>query len=396
MSLWEKWDLISINIYLYIYLFEGVIIYYLGDYIYIREIILLLILISYYKNIIKNGKMGKYDIYWISILLFYFLVGLFFIENIKQVILGSKLFILIYIGYILYKKYFNNINFLKKYYMGFFLLSCLGIFLQYFYNDLPWSSVQRTWTIYTAGISDSTDNLFRLAGFGRLSNSVASMIVCSFVWIICFCNRKWIYSIIGLIAVILTTSRGGIVAYIICMCIYFFKGHKGEKFLLKTFFYVSIISLIGLPIYAIVFDGGNDVYLKDDVFVFLLATIQDRMVNSWNGTFLIVKNYGSMLLGRGFGGIGSVRELYDKFVSYQNPIDNFFVMLYGNIGILVFIIFFVIIKKIIKLDFSKIEEKYIYIFFIMLFYAGIVNDMMEPMILIHLGYCMGYLLYNIK
>ena len=127
------------------------------------------------------------------------------------------------------------------------------------------------------------------------------------------------------------------------------------------------------------------------MLLLIFASTEDRMLNSWPGTLNLVWDYGNVFLGRGIGGVGYGVSLFDVIVTNLTPIDNFYVFIYGNMGLLGIAFVLLLILSAIKLNKTLINE---FLLLMLMLFAGesIMSDMADQFSMIIIGIITGRLL----
>ena len=193
--------------------------------------------------------------------------------------------------------------------------------------------------------------------------------------------------------VLLTTSkvnRGMFLYIIVIMIMRYFANENKYIFSLKISIIMFAFIGIVLPIVSIIMKNYVSV-LDSDMLLLIFASTEDRMLNSWPGTLNLVWDYGNVFLGRGIGGVGYGVSLFDVIVTNLTPIDNFYVFIYGNMGLLGIAFVLLLILSAIKLNKTLINE---FLLLMLMLFAGesIMSDMADQFSMIIIGIITGRLL----
>ncbi|MCO5948249.1 hypothetical protein [Mucilaginibacter flavidus] len=257
----------------------------------------------------------------------------------------------------------------KTIFISLFLLCSAGIVYDYYF-DFPWKGlasasigggnvdVSKDWT--TGGIE-------RIAGFSRSSYDAALAVMFFLILIICkYKNLVLIHIVftIAFISIYLTTTKGCLVSLAVVYFVYITNSFRErfKEFSLKTIVILLSALMIILPLGL----------LKDfEIPFFNNQSFKDRIYNEWPFIMHQFKDFISYVLGLGIGDVGLGKQLYGN-ARLASPGDNFFIFLYSNLGLLAFVLFFVIAKrlKIVKDDLFK----YMTVF---LFSYGITTNILE-------------------
>ncbi len=367
----------------------------LSPLIYIREVFLV---VAIFLHLFQSHLDSKV-IYLLLGFVFFLLEGIFFTENIFQVMASLKSFLPFILGFLMMKKYQKQCFELRELYLFVFFTTALGLALDYMFDDLPW----KTLSIDIAGVSVEEqaglitfdgDTVSRPSGFMRLHNVAATVMSYAVGWAIAYRTHRVLWAIAGVVFVSLTTAKAPIVVMLaVCfiMIIGSFFQQKGQGYLLKGMALFFMVLMIGLPLLSLVF-GSISNQLDTEMMLFLFASFDDRLINSWPRSIEMVTNYGNVFLGRGIGGIGYVITLFDKFVHNPTPVDNFFVTAYGLVGVFAFFGFLFLLYQMLIRKIRTEWDMFMLILFVMIIGNGIMNDMTDQMTMLHFGLLTRYLL----
>lgn len=215
-------------------------------------------------------------------------------------------------------------------------LTLLGVWLDVFLT-LPWEGSEmvlagqtiennRSWT--TIGIE-------RPAGFTRIS-AAAAMYAASTGLLLFMHSRgrfmKTVLMICTILTVAITTNKSviaGLLGALLFAAIY-------DRIRIRYLGVASVAALvIGLPIYSVLNKVVLDI--NDVVSIFLFASFDDRMINTWP-TFLHAVH--SLTIGEGLGGVGAP-VMYFHPGSVLGYADNYSLYLIGTFGVFAGLTFFV-------------------------------------------------------
>lgn len=327
----------------------------LTEVIYIPKVICVLAVISK----IASLKIRKF---WpLIILALSFLIGLFNGATIANI--GFSFFAYCpFIFGVLYGKYIE-FNPKKFYYIIWtcFILSILGIYLDST-TDLAWKGFS-----YVIGDVEIQGNrewwslgVDRIAGFSRLSASLAIMISIFAIYIHVFLRSTIIRLLliaVTLYSIVLTTNKTAIIAYLIGLSIYFILRYHRK---VRIIFYLIIAIGVILPLVGVFLQYSIDVSGLDSVAKAILFSFDDRLTNTWpNFHNIILKNNG-LLWGTGLGTVGSaittfpIKSLTIMGVSL-GVADNTALYLYGIFGIFGFWLYTRFYWVLNSFLFSKLE-----------------------------------------
>lgn len=372
--------------------FEAPIRYFLGmlgiPYVlYIRDLLLIILLVV---EISKTRCLIYFEIF--GIIVIYSLIGLWYTENLNQVLWGIKTIYPLFFGMCAYEYYIKNIAQYSKIYAILFFSSCVGLLLHWYLGDPFWTHMPdneltnienvRNWSFSYDG-----DVINRLGGFSRTSIDVAALLSIGVLYLISFSRWYLIYGGILIGALMLTTTKANIVAAVLLFCLLIVKLFNKKIYLslLKISAILSILLMIIVPIFSTEIINIISSFDYGTMYVLLLS-LGDRIVNTWPASLDIISNYGSYVLGRGIGGIGFSTVQFEKIA--PNPIvtDSSFLYLYGSIGILGIIFLAMLIWKIYESDtrYNRLSEFMLLVIY-QFFLIGVTTDMLNQVVLLHLG-----------
>jgi len=381
--------------------------------IYIKDLLLLSIFLVTFFYIIYRGLIDKTLLIIFLVVFYGGIVGYFNNLNPLQVLLGFKIFLSFFVGFISVYVLKVEEKFFLKMFRFFVPIILFGVLLECFY-PLPWKGFEyellgfsiegsRQWT--TFGIP-------RLSGFGRASFETAILLYAlSSLYLIISYNVKselkvyvklYDYIFLGLsfVGIILTTSKTAVLANTIFILFFVLlkisdgttvklvsksTGDLFIKFLLAFLFLYGIIPpLVALNAPALVVRKLNSYNLN-----FLFASYIERIDLMWPKAIqLLSKNY-MFLTGRGLGGIGIAQQYFEK--KMYNPADNLYIYLFVDFGIIIFSIIVVyLLVSLFCLRHGNRENVYFVAFCLILFSCGATLNVIEsPVLMITLGILLG-------
>lgn len=287
---------------------------------------------------------------WIAaILAFHCIIGALSIGSIPQVLFGLKVWLPLLAGTIagsfLDSKRYRNI-FLAGC-LAIWIISIIGVSLQVAGVSFPWKGFtsevggveiegQRSW---------STGGLQRVSGFGRVSTDTAANLISqgALAGIILSPIPRIILGIITLIAVAATTMKAMIMTSLLFLALVTFNIIRvpGRKWIMLTIHFTILLGVILLPILALV--GWIEITISNPIQYLLLASVQDRILNTWPAAVQLIMEAPFPWLGRGIGGIGSAQVYFEK--ASMNPADNLFVFMAVTFGAFVVPYFFLLVRS---------------------------------------------------
>lgn len=396
----EKTIFVFTLIYLYSYILEGPLRYVLNvvglDFIiYVRDIFALIAILASAISIKKQSfKLDAFLFLTLYIVAFFSVIGYYFTGHILQVIFGIKILIPIFLGISFYK-YFLKFYFKSKslIIVTYWIISIgliFGIAFQF-----PWAqlsievgdqeiNVNRNWTYL---------GFFRPSGFTRSSFSVAGQLLIVSLLLMSFSSirrkSKFFAWIIAGILIVMTTTKGVILGFLICsLLILSFSFFKNRILKLAPVALLSMMVLV--PTFILVLNLKLN--LESDVQRFVFLSFQERIERVWPGVINLLQEEGSFILGRGVGGVGTAQSFFESS-NYVSP-DNLFLYLFSVFGFFGILLIIILLIKLLQKNYSeKGIEYFFYLLGVFIFSYGIISTAIEdPFYGFFFGLYLKYLL----
>ncbi len=398
-ELFNKYIFWVMLIFIAVKIFDGVIRYYLPPnlsfFVYIPIILMIVGLILVFFNIHITFKAHKSTLLFWYFLMISFITAVIYVPSFPQIIFGIYIIIPLIFGLV-----FSNIiimqlsNFITLFVI-FLFISIAGVFAEQFIS-YPWTGF--TYMLSGVEIEGSrqwtTHGTARLAGFSRASFSAAIQIALLSILVIVFSKSKvfsFVVWLMSLAAIVLTTTKGIIVAYIFISLLILFQKII-PLFFLKAlpFFIISIMTLF--PLVSVFMSNININESNNNQ----MTSIQDRIENTWPEAFENIVSHGNALLGRGIGGIGTPQKRFIE-QDLSNPADNMMVYVYGISGLLgvaLLIYLALISSRLIAKNMSR-NSMFIYLTLILIFTYGITTNVIEaPILSLYFGVAISHVFLN--
>lgn len=374
----QKYILITLSIFFIFQSFTGIIKYYFTNYnitllIYVPNILMIMYIVLHFYKIFYTLKISKTFFLILSIFFIATLNSLFYIQNIYQILFGYYIFIVMFFGFLAYDIFKKDIHSYISFITILLLIINLGVILNVYY-EYPWTTIN--YMIGNMEIESAKKLTYfgenRYAGFGLSSYSTASIILVLSALVLSFTKKPLNIFLIWLssfISITITTSKAPIIAITIIGIILIIKKILFKYRLANLFIYLLVLIGIFLPFstYFVKYKFTNS--------EILFASFSDRLANTWPNVFHLLEHHGSLIFGRGIGGIGTSQKNFE--VLLYNPGDNLYMFLYGNFGL--FFIFFVLfyLIKLTNIDKKTNYGFFIYLYSIVLFVNGISISTLE-------------------
>nr|WP_294972008.1 hypothetical protein [uncultured Pseudomonas sp.] len=184
-------------------------------------------------------------------------------------------------------------------------------------------SGNRAWSAY---------GLDRIAGFSRMSSSLAIMLSIFSLYLGSFRLPLLVRGLIYLVAlagIVLTTNKSSAVAFVIALLVMSVARNR-LLFLLAAL--VVVLGALALPLYGLF--GGIEPYLASSSGDNLIGSMVDRLVNTWPSLIKVMEYNGWTVTGAGLGMTGSAYGVYPVFGVEQLAVaDNSLLYLWLLFGV---------------------------------------------------------------
>lgn len=300
--------------------------------IYLRDITLAAIIISSTISWIigKTKSNSLTPIYLISL---HLLWGIINLPSIAQPIVGLKILLIYITGIICYETYRTRTEQYHKLFNIAYIISAAGVLYNYFL-PMPWTgmtfasaagdvTINKEW--YTAGIQ-------RIAGLARSSTETSAILAILSAPLITsrktniYCKLTIYITTLALISI--TTTKGGVIAWLAIGTLLPFTNHQSTK--KPIYFTIWAFACIGLAIPALIY--AYDIRLTTNSNLsWLLSSFADRINRMWPEALANIQNHGSLIFGRGLGGIGFAQSFGES--NRFNSADSVMLYIYATFGI---------------------------------------------------------------
>lgn len=281
-----------------------------------------------------TGKSSAPAIIPIYILGVHFFWGAINLPSIAQPIVSLKVFLTFLAGITAYKTYEQHADKANYFLQICFFITAIGVAANIFI-EMPWAGSTFSSAVGDVGVSRewTSGGVKRVAGFTRSSSETAAFLalLCAplltiqsmAIW------KKLALYIITFGLIIATTTKGGVIAWLIIGIIFPLASRSnGIKIAISTCLILAAIG-IATPILIQIYD------LKATVngdFWWLLSSFAERINWMWPNALNNTKEHGSLIFGRGLGGIGFPQH-FGEGVLY-NAADNVMLYIYVTFGVM--------------------------------------------------------------
>lgn len=232
--------------------------------------------------------------------------------------------------------------------IGFCLVaSLIGIALDMF-TSVPWKgySYMMGDVELTANKSWAFGSTDRLAGLARMSTNLAVMIALYSLFLAAFLRsrllRMMLYPV-AFVAIFLTTNKSTAAAYLLTLVMLFLAGYRLPS---ATAFFVAVLVGLALPVASLLLNiPQSEAYSTS-----MLASFNDRLINSWPNFIEVIVNEGWGWWGAGFGAVGSSVGIFPlPWLELLSIADNTALYLWGMLGVLGVFLYLLLFPLLLRL-----------------------------------------------
>lgn len=398
--LWQLPKFVAALAFVYVlsFAFEGVVRYSLAAagvpvVLYLRDLIPLLVLMLTVMHWIRFSVKTPVVLVFLFLLAIHTVVGVWFINSSFQQAFGVKMFMPMILGMCL-ALYFKVEQPRYQYYALLIFMGCaIGIFVNYGVV-YPWEgeTFETVFAVTEQSRNWTASGVRRLAGLSRASFDAASVILITVVLLTGYLKSVWLRLVIfgvGLSAIYLTTSKGALLALLFFFMLWFVSGDGRRVLPLRLGAAFSLIFVAAIPLWSLSINVDSRSWSSE--FSWWASSFVERIEWMWPRAFSLWVEQGSLLFGRGPGGIG-VSQGYGEF-RLVNAGDNFFVYWLVTFGIAgVIYLFFILYKFIIVNLQERATRITLYgVASVVLIYGLTANCVEQPILSLGIGYVAGRL-----
>lgn len=349
-------------IYFTLIVFDGVVrgtLFAIGlDYLaYIKDVIIILMAMYagpvYLMKLSKNGFcVTKFLFYVVILILYSVFVAILHDLGWGQVLFATRAVIPLVIGFMIW----NMVSAarLAKCFTWLSIVASLGV-LGNVLVVYPWQNLAvNEHGIQASHLGEIGTAIERLPGFGVSSGITGVTILSLWFFVVLYrlviakeFGARWTwYSVVIAAGIFTTTSKAASAAFVIMTALLwltFFYLRRPNRFRLLAvkFAYALPLAMVVLPFlfsalyYKVYYHSigivNPNLFIDNSLDRALFASFADRMINTWPAALDMIHENGSLLLGRGMGGIGDAQKIFEA--ELYNPGDGFLVTLISTFGI---------------------------------------------------------------
>lgn len=306
--------------------------------IYVPKLLIMATVLSILLSALYRGRVQASLAAVLAVVIVFGFVGMYFTQNILQAAFGIFVLFPLVIGFIAEPALSRLERRLLPYATMLWLCAAAGVVYDFFV-ETPWFgfAYELGETELTSSRQWWTFGIERISGFSRASYEVASHLLFLAIPVIVLGRGWFLKSVIwiatGVLIVLTTTKKTAGVYVLLTLLIPFFNLQIGRLSLGKAITaglpWVVVGVGVALPISTLFIDYALD--LESNVSLFLLASFEDRLTWMWPDGLDLVAQHGSLIFGRGIGGIGVAQSYFES--DLYNAADNLYLYLYAAFGL---------------------------------------------------------------
>lgn len=282
------------------------------------------------------------------------LVGTYYTKNPLQAAFGVYGMFPLLLGVMVLSAVEKMGSRLLPYVLLLWLCAAGGVFLDYLY-EVPWQGFEYAvgGVEVTASRQWWTYGVDRLSGFSRASYEAAAQLLFLAIGVVWLARSRLLILAVWLLSgvlIALTTTKRTVGVYAVFTLLLPIIGQG--MFFKSLRMYVGsavpwVIAFIGiaLPVSTLLVDYSLD--LDDPVSLFLFASFEDRLTWAWPKVFELLREHGSLWIGRGIGGIGAAQSYFES--ELYTFTDNLYLHLYSLFGCLAALIVWSYVRSVSRL-----------------------------------------------
>ena len=220
--------------------------------------------------------------------------------------------------------------------LAFFFITVAGVIINSQITQFPWEGedFESAFGVARTTIVWWSDGARRISGFTRASFTAAAIIGISGAFSMLhyknFVLKIGILSL-GVGAIYLTTSKGVLVAYAIVGAISLIPASAAFKLNTTRTLIIFFAALTLIAPFIAAFLQISPTYIRTSPAS--LSSFADRFAITWPGMLNSHTPWHTWIIGTGLGGVSGALRFGSEFYKY-NPVDNLFLYIFANFGIL--------------------------------------------------------------
>lgn len=394
---WRLMASVLVFFYLFTFAFEGVVRYSLdmtgaASLLYLRDLVPVVVVAGCIYGWMAGFFKPTLLLLALLILLIHFFIGYYYLGGLFQRMFGFKVFLPFLLG-LAYCGLVNG-KIQEKYIpwvLGVLLVSGAAVILNKFVS-MPWEGAQFE-TIFGAGQQARNNTALgvrRLTGLARAAYDAASVILICLVVVLAYYRTPFVrfaLLVFSVVAIALTTTKAALFsAAIVGFCVLFYETRYVST-VLRSVILGALLLCIGMPVLSLCVDVST--HKVADSFAWWLSSFAVRMEDMWPRAFEVWTEHGSVLIGRGLGGLGFPQQYGSGEWKVFNVADNLFVYWTVVFGVVGWVYASILLWRLFAWRPSAaFELRFVYAFMVVLFSFGLTANIVEqPLLLFSAGFC---------
>jgi hypothetical protein len=314
-----------------------------------------------------------------------FVCGLLNVGSLVQVGFGFYVLWPFFFGVLFGPMLIASIRNASKGALAVWLIACVGVIVNSTVT-YPWEGFE-----YSVGGMDvessrewySGGGNKRLGGLARASFDAAIQIALASCLAVCTYKNilaKLLIAGISLLAIYFTDAKGMILSFVAMFSLSFMNDAWLDSLKVWVFSALMILGM-GLPIVSWFLQYKFDI--TGIAANPLLFSFTDRIENMWPEALALMHEHGTVMLGRGFGGIGVAQTYFESHMF--NAADNIYVYLSAVFGLLMFpFSAMALLRFMHRRDPNRFIERFTYLLLVTVMVYGLTANVLEnaPMALV--------------
>lgn len=394
---WKWLAALLVFFYLFTFVFEGLVRYSLdlaglGSFVYLRDAVPPLIVAGCIYAWMAGFVRPMFLLIVLLILLIHFFIGYYYLGGLFQRMFGFKVFLPLLLG-IAYCVVTDGR--LKASYIPWILCVLLVSVAAVVVNKfvaMPWEGAQfeTVFGVVEQARNNTALGVRRLTGLARAAYDAASVILVCLVIVLAYYRKpavKFVLWLLAVVAIALTTTKAALLAAVILgICALFYETRHASR-VSHVVMVGALLLCVGMPVLSLYLDVSTRAVSES--YAWWLSSFADRMENMWPRAFDVWTENGSVLVGRGLGGLGFPQRYGSGEWKLFNVADNLFVYWTVIFGMLGWIYAALLLWRLFSwTPPDSFNMKLVYGFVVVLFSFGLTANIVEqPILLFSAGFC---------
>lgn len=333
----DRWVLFSTTLFLLTDVLGGLLRYLLGSHelallAYLPKALLAGVAFFLFVSALQAGRISKLYAGALAVLASSLIVGVIYLPSVLQVLFGAWTLVPFLFGIVAYTTFQRHWPVLKPLFILMWLLAVGGVVLNSV-ESFPW--IGYTYTLHGVVLESSRQwtahGIERLAGFSEASSNAAAQVLILGGFIVTMSRgwgwRTFVWLASGA-AIVLTTTKTGIGAYGI-LTLFLILRRVAPRLIWAMVAWLVALAVTVIPLSTAILH--YDINTNSSLSRLLFASFNSRLTMTWPQALQLIAEHGSLMIGRGLGGIGAAQKRFEPLL--YNPADNLFLYLLALFGV---------------------------------------------------------------